>query len=256
MKQLCWAALALLLPAAGAPAATSAAVPEQSWNVAGLTAPADIVIDHWGITHIFAADIHDAFFLQGYNAARDRLWQIDLWRKRGQLQAVIDYLEHSDGAQGKDPAAVRDVILLESLKSALAELNQRLGSDMRTWAWGRLHHALFEPAIGLLADPQLRAQMSVGPLETPGSSSTPHAQAYRPADASVIAGASVRLVMDVGAWDNSVAVSSPGQSDDPMSAHYRDLFPLWAEGSCVPLRFSRAAVDLDAADLIHVSPGR
>ena len=23
------------------------------------------------------------FFLQGYNAARDRLWQIDLWRKRG-----------------------------------------------------------------------------------------------------------------------------------------------------------------------------
>ena len=25
----------------------------------------------------------DAIFLQGYNAARDRLWQIDLWRKRG-----------------------------------------------------------------------------------------------------------------------------------------------------------------------------
>ena len=25
----------------------------------------------------------DAFFLQGCNAARDRLWQIDLWRKRG-----------------------------------------------------------------------------------------------------------------------------------------------------------------------------
>ena len=41
------------------------------------------MIDHWGIAHIFAANIHDAFFLQGYNAARDRLWQIDLWRKRG-----------------------------------------------------------------------------------------------------------------------------------------------------------------------------
>ncbi len=41
------------------------------------------MIDHWGIAHIFAASIHDAFFLQGYNAARDRLWQIDLWRKRG-----------------------------------------------------------------------------------------------------------------------------------------------------------------------------
>ena len=30
-----------------------------------------------------AASTKDAFFLQGWNAARDRLWQIDLWRKRG-----------------------------------------------------------------------------------------------------------------------------------------------------------------------------
>jgi penicillin G amidase len=63
------------------------------------------------------------------------------------------------------------------------------------------------------------------------------------------------MVMDVGAWDNSVAMNSPGQSDDPLSAHYRDLFPLWAQGSYVPLRFSRAAVDEDAEDLIHMSPG-
>ena len=174
----------------------------------------------------------------------------------GQLQAVIEYLEHPDGALGADPAAARDAILLESLKSALAELNQRLGPDMTTWSWGRLHRATFEPAVAVLADPELRAQMSVGPLQTPGSSSTPRAQAYRPGDFSVIAGASVRLVMDVGAWDNSVAMNTPGQSDDPMSAHYRDLFPMWAQGSYVPLRFSRAAVDGDAEDVIHLSSGR
>ena len=174
----------------------------------------------------------------------------------GQLQAVIEYLEHPDGALGADPAAARDAILLESLKSALAELNQRLGPDMTTWSWGRLHRATFEPAVAVLADPELRAQMSVGPLQTPGSSSTPRAQAYRPSDFSVIAGASVRLVMDVGAWDNSVAMNTPGQSDDPMSAHYRDLFPMWAQGSYVPLRFSRAAVDGDAEDVIHLSSGR
>ena len=174
----------------------------------------------------------------------------------GQLQAVIEYLEHPDGALGADPAAARDAILLESLKSALAELNQRLGPDMTTWSWGRLHRATFEPAVAVLADPELRAQMSVGPPQTPGSSSTPRAQAYRPSDFSVIAGASVRLVMDVGAWDNSVAMNTPGQSDDPMSAHYRDLFPMWAQGSYVPLRFSRAAVDGDAEDVIHLSSGR
>src|SRR5271154_903157 len=72
-----------LAPALSARSATSTAVREQSWSVAGLTDSADIVVDHWGIAHVFAANTHDAFFLQGYNAARDRLWQIDLWRKRG-----------------------------------------------------------------------------------------------------------------------------------------------------------------------------
>jgi penicillin amidase len=172
----------------------------------------------------------------------------------GQLEAVISYLEHPDSALGADPAAARNAILLESLKSALRELNQRLGPNMDTWGWGRLHHATFEPAVAVLADPQLRAQMTVGPLQTPGSLSTPRAQGYSPADFSVISGASVRMVMDVGAWDNSVVVNTPGQSADPMSAHYRDLFPLWAEGSYVPLRFSRAAVDRDAENVIHLTP--
>ncbi|WP_310498860.1 penicillin acylase family protein, partial [Sandarakinorhabdus sp.] len=49
----------------------------------GLSAPGEIIIDHHGIPHIRAANARDGFFLQGYAAARDRLWQIDLWRKRG-----------------------------------------------------------------------------------------------------------------------------------------------------------------------------
>jgi penicillin G amidase len=170
------------------------------------------------------------------------------------LEAVIGYLEHPDGALGADPGGARDAILLDSLRAALVELKQLLGPAMTSWAWGRLHHATFEPAIAVLADRELRAQMSVGPLETPGSSSTPRAQAYRSSDFSVIAGASVRMVMDVGAWDNSVVMNTPGQSADPMSAHYRDLFPLWAEGSYVPLRFSRAAVERDAEDHIRLTP--
>ena len=52
-------------------------------DVAGLKAPGQILVDVWGIPHIYADNEHDLFFLQGYNAARDRLWQIDLWRKRG-----------------------------------------------------------------------------------------------------------------------------------------------------------------------------
>src|SRR4051794_34886618 len=61
----------------------STAVRQSTNTVSGLHGPAEIIIDHWGIPHIYAGTTRDAIFLQGYNAARDRLWQIDLWRKRG-----------------------------------------------------------------------------------------------------------------------------------------------------------------------------
>ncbi|MBN9113660.1 MAG: penicillin acylase family protein [Pseudonocardia sp.] len=51
--------------------------------VAGLESSVETLIDRWGVAHIYASSSHDAFFAQGFNAARDRLWQIDLWRRRG-----------------------------------------------------------------------------------------------------------------------------------------------------------------------------
>ncbi len=56
---------------------------DAAYTVAGLTKPAEIIVDKWGVPHIYADDHYDAFFVQGFNAARDRLWQIDTWRRRG-----------------------------------------------------------------------------------------------------------------------------------------------------------------------------
>jgi penicillin amidase len=53
-----------------------------------------------------------------------------------------------------------------------------------------------------------------------------------------------------------MAINTPGQSGDPASAHYRDLFPLWAAGSYVPLRFSRAAIEADAETVMGLTPAR
>lgn len=172
----------------------------------------------------------------------------------GHLEAILTYLEKPDTRLGPNPIEARNDVILSSLKEATDELAQRLGNDPMTWTWGRLHQAKWEPAIADLADPQLKAQMSIGPLQTPGSGSTPRAQSYRTSDFNVIAGASVRLVMDVGAWDNSMMMNTPGQSADPYSAHYRDLFPKWAEGVYVPLAFSRAAVDRVAERVITLTP--
>ena len=75
----------------------AAATAEETYRLAGLEEPAEIVVDRWGVPHIYAGTHYDAFFVQGFNAARDRLWQIDLWRRRGLglLAEVLgeDYLE-------------------------------------------------------------------------------------------------------------------------------------------------------------------
>ena len=60
-------------------------------EVAGIAKPVRIVVDKWGIPHIRAEQIADLFFAQGFNAARDRLWQIDLWRKRGLGLLAADF---------------------------------------------------------------------------------------------------------------------------------------------------------------------
>jgi penicillin amidase len=48
----------------------------------GLQAPVEIRGDRWGIPHIYAKNQHDLFFAQGYNAARERLFQLEIWRRR------------------------------------------------------------------------------------------------------------------------------------------------------------------------------
>jgi penicillin amidase len=63
----------------------------ETVRVVGIKAPAEILVDRWGVPHIYAKSEADVFFLQGFNAARDRLFQIDLWRRRGlgQLSEVF-----------------------------------------------------------------------------------------------------------------------------------------------------------------------
>ena len=55
---------------------------QETLDAAGLIAPVEIVTDRWGISHIYAENEHDLFFAQGYAAARDRLFQFEIWRRR------------------------------------------------------------------------------------------------------------------------------------------------------------------------------
>ena len=54
--------------------------PRSRWP--GLSQPVEILRDRWGINHIYAQNEADLFFAQGYAAARDRLFQFEIWRRQ------------------------------------------------------------------------------------------------------------------------------------------------------------------------------
>ncbi len=67
-------------------------------------------------------------------------------------------------------------------------------------------------------------------------------------------GASFRLVADLADWDASFGTNTPGQSGDPRSPHYRDLFAPWAEGRYFRVPYTRAAVDRAAEERVVLRP--
>ncbi len=72
--------VAILLAAGALPA--GAATPTEKLTLSGLSQPVEIIRDHWGIAHIYARNENDLFFAQGYNAARDRLFELEMWRRQ------------------------------------------------------------------------------------------------------------------------------------------------------------------------------
>ncbi len=50
----------------------------------GLQQPVEVLRDRWGVAHIYGQNQHDLFFAQGFVAAQDRLFQMELWKRAGQ----------------------------------------------------------------------------------------------------------------------------------------------------------------------------
>ncbi|HEX6864112.1 MAG TPA: penicillin acylase family protein, partial [Thermoanaerobaculia bacterium] len=59
--------------------------------VAGLSRPVTVLRDTWGIPHIYAETQDDLFFAQGFVAAQDRLFQMEIWRRtaEGRLAEIL-----------------------------------------------------------------------------------------------------------------------------------------------------------------------
>ncbi len=57
----------------------------------GVRAPVEILRDAWGVPHIYAENMHDLLFGQGFVHAQDRLWQMEFQRRliSGRLAEVL-----------------------------------------------------------------------------------------------------------------------------------------------------------------------
>jgi penicillin G amidase len=167
---------------------------------------------------------------------------------------IVSLMEHPDERLGPNPKKVRDDIMLATLSAAVEETKRLLGPDHSSWQWGRLSTILFEHPLSPQANGAQRKKLNVGPAPKAGDDNVVGLAAYRREDFRDQIGASFRMVLDVGQWDNSVAVNTPGQSGDPSSPHYRDLFPLWLSGQYFPLLYSRSAIEQAAERKIVLVP--
>jgi len=170
----------------------------------------------------------------------------------GDPQVMLDLLENPDDRFGPDPEETRDQILLFSLEGALDYLES---NNIQTW--GDLHMAYFAHALSGVVSEEDRELLDVGPPSPKGGSgdtvnATFHVGAFDLF--GVFAGASWRMVVDVGKWDKSIAMNTPGQSGDPNSHHYKDLFQPWLHDEAIPLLFSRKKIRRATKLIIWLKP--
>ena len=71
---------------------------EGTIDIPGLQADVEVIRDRWGVPHIYADNMEDVFFAQGFVQAQDRLWQMDMYRRaaEGRLSEIFgpEMLEH------------------------------------------------------------------------------------------------------------------------------------------------------------------
>jgi penicillin amidase len=152
-----------------------------------------------------------------------------------------------------DPTIARDRLLLDALAAAVdrarSASSSNDGGPALPFAWGRLHVLTFRHPLSITK--AARGRFNVGPFELPGYAGTV-LSTFPGLDVS--GGAAFREVVDLAAWDRSLATNAPGQSGAPGSSHFADLAKPWAAAEYFPLAFTDAAVQAATEATLTLQP--
>jgi penicillin amidase len=140
-----------------------------------------------------------------------------------------------------------------SLSQAVLDLRARLGDDVDTWQWGRMHQVSFDHPLGRVKP--LNLIFNRGPYPIGGDGDTPH-QSSGEGGTYAASGflPSYRQIVDLGDLKNSWSVHTTGQSGLPGDPHYDDFIPLWREGRYHRMLFDRRQILNDLEHLLVLRP--
>ncbi len=170
------------------------------------------------------------------------------------------------------PAAPAGVVAA-ALDSAGAQLRRDLG-EPSGWTWGRIHTVQFrESTLGDSGIPPLEWYFNAPGAAVDGADGAVNNNYYRLSRAypdpydpefepaatlgelySVTNGPSMRALYDMSDLDAGRIITTTGQSGVPFSRHANDWIPKWLANETVPLPFTDAAIDAEAAATLVLTP--
>ncbi|QFZ75832.1 penicillin acylase family protein [Streptomyces fagopyri] len=150
----------------------------------------------------------------------------------------------------------RDELFVRAMKDARWELTAKLGKDLDTWSWGRLHRLFLKnQTLGTEGPAFLKYMLNRGPWKLSGGEATVNATGWNAAGGyGVVWVPSMRMVVNLDDLDKSKWINLSGASGHAYSAHYTDQTEKWAEGELLPWAFSAKAVDKSTSDTLVLKP--
>jgi penicillin amidase len=170
-----------------------------------------------------------------------------------QMKKIMDYIQHPDSKFKANATQNRDLFLSTTFKKAISNLENTLGTDMNKWQYGqeKFKHIYMAHALGSSVTQETKAKLDLGPLPRGGNSYTPGSTGGNNNQSS---GGSFRMIVNTGDWDAAISTNGPGQSGDPESSFYSNLFEPWTNDKYFPVYYSRSKIDSVAVNSYILIP--
>ena len=142
----------------------------------------------------------------------------------------------------------------DALGAAIDALRLRHGDDPASWGWGQVRPLTLRHPLS--ARRPLGRLFNLGPISCGGDTNTIAQASVDPLDPTANPGAvaALRMVIDVGDWDQSRFALPGGQSGNPLSPHYADQLRFWRIGKGVPIAWSEQAVRRAVRETLRLTP--